>query len=492
MAATVPVTQHRTSRWSPWRPSPRVVAALCAGILLVLCGDALVRDHGSFDYRLIDAVQRLDLPYLGTVLRAVSHLTSSPWAILAWAVALAGFVAVRSWSAAVALFFVPVGVAVNNLILSGLIIDRPRPSADHLRRVAGETSPTSFPSGHVVGAVLLYGLIFVAARRGARRPVRLALQGTAVVVIGLVGFARVWLGTHWVQDIAAGYAFGGLVLIGLLVACARIDAAIGDVPFVHAGTVPHDETKPHAHALTSTILFRGDTVAKIYNPGFVPRAIYWLAFQARFAYECNPDALRAAVLRRNLAGKLTEHWYGDNLVSRAVGIERIGGRYAVIGEFVEGGEPRDHHDGRAFLHDLADRFDETGLPTWQIDPRQPRSLGNLVQRPDGAYVIIDLESGLVSPLASPRAWMRAIRRGLVPFYDDVYFDLTRAYVDREEAAMRAAHGEAWLAELRADLDVAEAAASAWHRSEPRIWSRLVRGVIGVFARRPDMQPEEWR
>jgi membrane-associated phospholipid phosphatase len=489
MAATVPLTRHRSPRWAPWRPSPRVVAAVCAGILLALCGDALVRDRGSFDYRLLDAVQRLDLPYLGTLLRAVSRLTSSPWAILAWVVALVGFAAVRSWSAAVALFFVPIGIGVNNLILSGLIFDRPRPSADHLRRLTDETSPTSFPSGHVVGAVLLYGLIFVAARRVERRPVRLALQGIAVVVIGLVGLARVWLGTHWVQDVVAGYAFGGLVLTGLLAACARIDAAIGDVPFVHAGIVPHDETKPHAHALTSTILFRGETVAKIYNPGFLPRAIYWLAFQAPFAYESNPNALRAAVLRRNLAGKLTEHWYGSSRVCRAVGIERIGGRYAVIGELVEGTEPRDHHAARAFLHDLADRFDETGLPTWQIDPRQPRSLGNIVQRPDGVYMVIDLESGLVSPLASPRAWVRAIRRGLVPFYDDVYFDLTRTYVEREAAAMRAAHGDTWLAELRADLDAAEAAAAAWHRSEPRIWSRFVCGVIAALDRRPGLRPE---
>ncbi len=186
-----------------------------------------------------------------------------------------------------------------------------------------------------------------------------------------------------------------------------------------------------------------------------PRAIYWLAFQAPFAYERNLDGLRAAVLRRNLAGLLTEHWYGDNRVSRAIGIERIAGRYAVIGEFVPGTVPHDLHAARAFLHDLADRFDAAGLPTWQIDPRQPRSLGNIMERPDGTYVVIDLESGLVSPLASPRAWGRALRRGLVPVYDDVYFDLTRAYIEREAAAMRAAHGDAWLAQLYATLDAAK-------------------------------------
>ncbi len=103
-----------------------------------------------------------------------------------------------------------------------------------------------------------------------------------------------------------------------------------------------------------------------------------------------------------------------------------------------------------------------------------------MERPDGTYVVIDLESGLVSPLASPRAWGRALRRGLVPVYDDVYFDLTRAYVEREAAAMRAVLGDAWVAELYATLDACEAATAAWHAGEPRIWSRLVVGVRSGF------------
>jgi hypothetical protein len=280
-----------------------------------------------------------------------------------------------------------------------------------------------------------------------------------------------------------GYALGGLGLVTLLWGCQRVARSNGAIPLLHAAYVPHDESRPHAHALTSTILFDGATVAKIYAPGFLPRALYWLAFQAEFPYIRNQAALRAAVLRRNLAGLLTEYWYGENRVARALGIEHVDGHCAIVSTFVAGRPPGDHHAARAFLFDLADRFDAAGLPTWQVDPRQPRALDNLLETPDGAYHIIDLESGLVSPLASPRAWWRAFQRGLVPIYDDVYFDLTRAYIDREAAAMRAAMGDQWLAALRSTLDRAEAATRAWHAGEPRVWSRLVRGLQHTLGRR---------
>ncbi|HEX5167305.1 MAG TPA: hypothetical protein VFV93_17995 [Thermomicrobiales bacterium] len=262
----------------------------------------------------------------------------------------------------------------------------------------------------------------------------------------------------------------------------RIHHVLVTVPLVHAAYVPHDESKPHAHALTSTILFNGNTVSKIYAPGLVPRAIYWLAFQAPFPYMRNEAALRAAILRRNLAGMLTEYWYGSNRVARAIAIDQIDGRSAITSEYVPGGPPTDRHAAHAFLDDLARRFDAVGLPTWQVDPRQPRAMDNLLETPDGVYHIIDLESGLVSPLASPRAWWRAFQRGLVPIYDDVYFDLTRAYVDREAPSIREAKGDHWLEELRRLLDEAEAETRAWHAGEPRIWSRFVQRVIGLLHR----------
>lgn len=133
-------------------------------------------------------------------------------------------------------------------------------------------------------------------------------------------------------------------------------------------------TRPHTHALTSLVIFNGDSVSKVYAPGFMPRALYWLAYQAEFPYIRNRVALQAAVERRNLAGQLSEHWFGESRVARATGVDTVNGRYALTSEFVDGHEPADRAAAKAFLVELRGRFEEAGPPTWQIDPRQLRAV----------------------------------------------------------------------------------------------------------------------
>lgn len=447
--------------------------------------DALVRPRGDFDYDLIRLVREVDYRGVEPVLRAFSWLTGSEAAIGLWVSLMVAFLVTRRWLAAFAMMAFPAAGVVNTAARD--LVSRARPDPHEIGGgLAGAQFPNdweSFPSGHVIGAVLLYGFIYLLAGRLASRPLRLGLRAFCVAVIAISGISRAWLGHHWVGDVAAAYAFGGLVLTGVVVAYRAMEPTLTGLPLVRAAQVPHDESLAHAHALTSTILFRDGQVLKVYNPGFVPRLAYWLSFQAPFAYAHNYDALDAAVLRRNLAGTLTEYWYGARRVAPAVGVSVVDGRMALVGCYTEGDEPSDHHRARAFLFDLASRFDEAGLPTWQIDPRQPRSLGNLLETAPGEYTVIDLESGLVSPLQSPRAWRRALRRAQAPLYDDVFFDITRAYVQRESATMRAKMGDAWVGELSALLRDAEEAAGRWHRAEPRLWSRALRAAWSGFGLR---------
>jgi undecaprenyl-diphosphatase len=463
------------------------VTALLGVLAIVLIGDALVRARGGFDYEIMRTIRRLDFAGLETALRLVSDLTSSAPAIALWALALVAFMTLRRWLAAVALLAFPVAGGLNWGIR--WLVGRSRPDSDILTGDFFEPVPddfASFPSGHVVGAVLLYGFLFFLAGGIHSRLLRWPVRAVCAAIIVLAGFARVWLGAHWFGDVAAGYVLGGLVLMGVVAAYSAMAPTFAGIPLVRAAPVPLPRPPERvAHALTSTVAFVGERVLKIYNPGFVPRFLYWLSFQAPFGYQYNRLALEAAVLRRRLAGELTAYWYGENLVTPALGVEEVGGHLALVSAFVAGCEPHDHHHARAFLFDLAARFDAAGLPTWQIDPRQPRSLGNLIETAPGRYVVIDLESGVVSPLASPRAWWRAIRRSLVPFYDDVYFDITKAYLAREAPAILAARGDAFLERLEATVAEAEAAATAWHRSEPRFWSRAMHALwsAGTLPRR---------
>ncbi len=463
------------------RPGLRLAALLLALITAALTIDALIEPIAPFDVPVTNAIQSIDAPGLWSVLHAVELLTSSEGAIAAWVVALAVFVARRAWLPALAVMALPVGGVLNEG-LGAYVVKRTRPdSAVHdIQRALPDIDAPSFPSGHVMGAVMLYGLFFFLAGRIEQRVLRYSVRGVSAGVMLISGFDRVWEGAHWPTDVLAAYSLGALLLVGIVAAYRRIDAVAGHLPFVRAGYVPHDETREHAHALTSTVFFNDETVAKVYAPGFLPRALYWLAYQAEFPYIRNRQALVAARERRNLAALLSTYWYGESAVARVTDVAAVDGNLALVSERVDGSMPADRAAAKDWLRGLRTRFEAAGLPTWQIDPRQPRAIDNVLETADGRYMIVDLESGLVSPLASLKSWWRAFRRGMVPIYDDVYFDVTRAYVDAHAAAMRVALGADGFAELRATLERAERATAAWHAGEPRIWSRTLKAAWHGF------------
>lgn len=96
------------------------------------------------------------------------------------------------------------------------LVERPRPLAE-LVVVSDESSSYSFPSGHAYGAVLLFGLlIYLLAVAVPWRPLRWIGQGVCLLIILLMGMARVDLGAHWPSDVIGSYLWGGLVVAVLI------------------------------------------------------------------------------------------------------------------------------------------------------------------------------------------------------------------------------------------------------------------------------------
>jgi undecaprenyl-diphosphatase len=76
----------------------------------------------------------------------------------------------------------------------------------------------SFPSGHSVLAVVVYGsLIFLGMRHLRRSWERVAVCVVAGTLILGIGVSRIYLGVHYPSDVAAGY-FVGAVWLGAVVA----------------------------------------------------------------------------------------------------------------------------------------------------------------------------------------------------------------------------------------------------------------------------------
>ena len=76
----------------------------------------------------------------------------------------------------------------------------------------------SFPSGHSVFAVVVYGmLIYIGMRHLRRMRERVAVVVAAGALIFGIGYSRIYLGVHYPSDVAAGY-FVGAMWLGTVVA----------------------------------------------------------------------------------------------------------------------------------------------------------------------------------------------------------------------------------------------------------------------------------
>ncbi len=89
-------------------------------------------------------------------------------------------------------------------------VDRDRPDIDRL--VAG--NGPSFPSGHVMAAIALWGLVPpVVALLTHKRVwwwIATAVSGTMILIVAA---SRVYLGVHWFTDVVAALVFGCLYLL---------------------------------------------------------------------------------------------------------------------------------------------------------------------------------------------------------------------------------------------------------------------------------------
>ena len=120
------------------------------------------------------------------------------------------------------------GAVVLNELLK-LHFHRARPSVPW---AIGDEHTYSFPSGHALFAVTLYGLLaYLALRRGASVRRRVSVLATAVVMVTGIGLSRIYLGEHFPTDIAAGYTTG-LIWVAALIGMDRVWRAQAHSPAV--------------------------------------------------------------------------------------------------------------------------------------------------------------------------------------------------------------------------------------------------------------------
>jgi undecaprenyl-diphosphatase len=181
------------------------------------------------------------------------------------------------------------------------VVGRLRPVVD----VPVATAPgNSFPSGHALGSMVVYGMIVLVFLPAVRRRWRPVFIGAAAVVVAAVGFTRIALGVHFVSDVVAGWLLG-LAWISVTAYAFRIwrrEAGHANPPLT-AGLEPESgpdlriapaerEVLPHPWAKGAEILVGwvfvfgllyvvGYSVTR-WTPGFDVTVVEWLqGFRSR-------------------------------------------------------------------------------------------------------------------------------------------------------------------------------------------------------------------
>ena len=103
-------------------------------------------------------------------------------------------------------------------------VRRPRPRGGRdLRVTAAPLEGSSFPSGHVLTYVGVYGWMALMAHRLVKPTcLRRVAVGALTGLVAAVGPSRIYLGHHRPSDVAASYLLGSSYLAALLVAYHRV------------------------------------------------------------------------------------------------------------------------------------------------------------------------------------------------------------------------------------------------------------------------------
>ncbi len=165
----------------------------------------VVEGDTRLDTRLADWLHDHASPGWTTFFESVTFLGNVP-TLAAFALVSAIVLAVRGHRAELQLLLLAaVGTQILTLGLK-LGFERERPFFPD--PLATESS-YSFPSGHASVSLAVYGTIgFILARHLDDRRAQIASLAAAAVLVGLVGFSRLYLGVHFLSDVVAGFSVG--------------------------------------------------------------------------------------------------------------------------------------------------------------------------------------------------------------------------------------------------------------------------------------------
>ncbi len=188
-----------------------LLAAFALWVFAQIAEEVLEAESYAFDTKILLTIRGWRSPLLDIAMLGITTI-GDPLVLLIICSILGIWLSRRNQrSETTTLAIAAVGAIGLNVLLKQLF-SRDRPAL--WERVV-DVGQYSFPSGHAMVSMVIYGFIgYIFATRYRRQ--RGWIISLTILLIIAIGFSRMYLGVHWPTDIIAGYAAGLVWLIACM------------------------------------------------------------------------------------------------------------------------------------------------------------------------------------------------------------------------------------------------------------------------------------
>ncbi len=187
---------------------------LPAGLLIMFILLAVfIYQHPALqlDIYISKLVQAHTSPALDATMLAISWFGNMPCSVITALTASLLFYLFRYKRETLFVILTMLSGAVSSAVKA--VINRPRPQHPFIRVIVKNMQP-SFPSGHVMYYVILFGFIAFLMRRLVKIPK--LISGTifylCIALVFTISISRIYLGAHWFTDVVGAYLLGSVCL----------------------------------------------------------------------------------------------------------------------------------------------------------------------------------------------------------------------------------------------------------------------------------------
>ncbi len=202
---TKPVRKRRTI-------TLRIFLGIAVSAFTLLAFVAHTVHYFPIDLIITRSIQSFHPAWFDLLMKFTSYIGFPPQADIFVLVVVIGMFIFGLRFEAIVTFLNAILITLINIFLKDLI-GRPRPSAD-LVQVFSQVGQTSFPSGHVMFYLAVFGyfwfLCFTMLKKSLLRFILLFILSASII---LIAPSRIYLGAHWASDVLGAYLFSSIWLL---------------------------------------------------------------------------------------------------------------------------------------------------------------------------------------------------------------------------------------------------------------------------------------